>query len=222
MNHLLVILSIVYFCSLIICPAGLAQNDNLIVPGERIGPIHLGMLLDEVVSVLGRPEKMVSSATASGVFWRWPSLGLGIGFSKNQPAPYVGRVETESARNITREGIRVGDSTFDVVRALGKPLHTEPCCMYYNGLMVEVDNYHIWRISVFSLDYLNNWYYEIEVRGQEATMHKMPKYDIQQDTGYSDAMWPLIPIQGGHPFRSKMATYSDRLWPVIPTQFAHP
>jgi len=166
MKHLLVFLSIVCFSSLIICPAGLTQNDNLIVPGERIGPIRLGMLLDEVVSVLGRPEKIVSSATASGVFWRWPSRGLGIGFSKNQPAPYVGRVETESALNITSEGVRVGDSTFDLVRALGKPYHTELCCMYYNGLMVEVDNYHIWRISVFSLDYLNNWYYDIEAREQ--------------------------------------------------------
>ena len=31
-----------------------------------------------------------------------------------------------------------------------------------------------------------------------------------------------IPMECGHPFRSKMATCSDQLWPVIPTQFGHP
>ena len=41
-------------------------------------------------------------------------------------------------------------------------------------------------------------------------------------SAYSDAFWPLIPIQGGHPFRSKMATCSDPLWPVIPIQSGHP
>jgi len=39
---------------------------------------------------------------------------------------------------------------------------------------------------------------------------------------YSDALWPLIPIQSGHPFRSKMATCSDPLCPVIPIQSGHP
>jgi hypothetical protein len=39
---------------------------------------------------------------------------------------------------------------------------------------------------------------------------------------YSDALWPLIPMQSGHPFRSKMATCSDPLWPVIPIQSGHP
>ena len=44
----------------------------------------------------------------------------------------------------------------------------------------------------------------------------------RNQAAYSDAMWPLIPIQSGHPFRSKLATYSDPLWPVIPIQSGHP
>jgi hypothetical protein len=44
----------------------------------------------------------------------------------------------------------------------------------------------------------------------------------EQIGAYSDAFWPLIPIQGGHPFRRKMATCSDPLWPVIPMQSGHP
>jgi len=39
---------------------------------------------------------------------------------------------------------------------------------------------------------------------------------------YSDAMWPLIPMQSGHPFRSKLATCSDPLWPAIPMHSGHP
>ncbi len=37
----------------------------------------------------------------------------------------------------------------------------------------------------------------------------------QWENAYSDAMWPLIPIQSGHPFRSKMATCSDPWWPPL-------
>ncbi len=44
---------------------------------------------------------------------------------------------------------------------------------------------------------------------------------IGNEGAYSDALWPLIPIQVGHPFRSKLATYSDPKWPVVPIQSGH-
>jgi len=34
-------------------------------------------------------------------------------------------------------------------------------------------------------------------------------------TAYSGAMWPLIPIQGGHLFRAMMASHSDPIWPPL-------
>ena len=34
-------------------------------------------------------------------------------------------------------------------------------------------------------------------------------------SGYSEAMWPLIPIEGGHLFRSIVASHSDTMWPPL-------
>ncbi len=42
---------------LIIFSVGFAWSDQLIVPGQRIGDIKLGMKMDEVTKILGNPDK---------------------------------------------------------------------------------------------------------------------------------------------------------------------
>lgn len=52
-NRMLIfVLSILVFCSV-----GFAEADQLIVPGQRIGDIKLGMKMDEVTRILGNPDK---------------------------------------------------------------------------------------------------------------------------------------------------------------------
>jgi hypothetical protein len=59
----------------------LASTDKLIVPGKRIGPIGLGMGMDEVSAKLGRPSTTSNPSIDHSVMWRYGDLDMEITFS---------------------------------------------------------------------------------------------------------------------------------------------
>jgi len=120
--------------------------DNKIIPGERIGAIRLGMGMDEVQTLLGKPtywqDNLGFKDMANAMNWTYVDLNLQIWFT-NSSTPHVAairciaiargrksipwnKVYWKDLRPVkvvfqTAEGIKIGSSTFDVIRAYGNP-----------------------------------------------------------------------------------------------------
>lgn len=121
----------------------MAASDHLIIPGERIGPIRLGMGMDEVLETLGRPDSM--QTTRDSYHWHYPDLNMQIDFFLGA-APSVRQVATSAYTDKpfdtntmiwsdlkpvktvfhTDNGIQLGASSFDVKRAFSSYSYTDP------------------------------------------------------------------------------------------------
>jgi hypothetical protein len=115
----------------------MASSDRLIVPGQRIGPIYLGMGMDQVVATLGQPDYVTVPPHTGLQLWKYDNLNLGIYCYGNSSAPSVTSIETvawnDTGKNLgqstwadvipvatvfqTNNGIGLGASTYDVRRA---------------------------------------------------------------------------------------------------------
>jgi hypothetical protein len=126
----------------------LATSDHLIVPGERIGPIRLGMSTQEVLATLGPPDEKkdlikADNGTVLTVEWDYWSLNLPLWFDANTPTPYIEQASTlnwQGERPVvtmfqTREGLQIGRSAFDVKNAYGDPSSQVGAANYYWGNM---------------------------------------------------------------------------------------
>ena len=89
--------------------------DKLIIPGERIGPISLGMPQADVLKILGTPPK--SSIHTDG-HSRYYYADLTVFISRDSR---VLRILTNSPEYATAGGIRVGMTEPEVRAKLGKP-----------------------------------------------------------------------------------------------------
>jgi hypothetical protein len=94
-------------------PTDKSAQDNLIVPGTRIGPVTLGLSIDEIVKQFGKGQLR---PLKTGVLHLYEQRGLII---------YVedGRIASVSARSpafATRQGIRVGSDVDSVLSHLGR------------------------------------------------------------------------------------------------------
>ena len=65
-----------------------AIQNTTIIPGQSIGPIRLGMGMDEVQSLLGKPFGWTNADNITGATWRYPDLNLSISFDRGA-APSV-------------------------------------------------------------------------------------------------------------------------------------
>jgi hypothetical protein len=101
----------------------LEQSDHLIVPGQRIGPVRLGMGMDELAATLGQPDSIQKRSGA----WLYWSLDLVVAFDSSAAPAVAGVTNTtwtgDPPRALfkTAEGIGIGSSSFDVKRTYGSP-----------------------------------------------------------------------------------------------------
>lgn len=133
----------------------LAASDLLIVPGERIGPVRLGMGMDEVLSKLGRPDIVVDDEAIS--IWRYWSLSLTVSFD-DIAAPVVRDINTMYWSDVpshsvfkTAEGIGIGSSSFDVNRTYGSPDSGGPqnVMNYFSrGMQFGINDYAVSGIQI--------------------------------------------------------------------------
>jgi hypothetical protein len=147
-------------------------SDRLIVPGQRIGPIRLGMGMDEVVITLGKPD--YDDPGQGGTSWVYSSLNMTILFSGGT-APSVTSVLTKvnhqhskSFADIlwgvdqdpiytvfqTSKGIGLGATSFDVRRAYSYATYEDSeVSMHYRELGIDFAvtiDHRIWMIQVNS------------------------------------------------------------------------
>jgi len=150
----------------------LATSDHLIVPGRRIGPIRLGMGMDEVVITLGKPD--YDNPGEGGASWVYSSLNMTILFSGGA-APSVTSVLTmvnhqhsKSFGDIlwgvdqdpiytvfqTSKGIGLGATSLDVRRAYSYSTYEgSEVNMHYRELgihFIATTDHRIWIIRVNS------------------------------------------------------------------------
>lgn len=157
-----------------------AAADHLIIPGGRIGPIRLGMGMDEVTATLGKPDyafpiQTEGSERIFGYEWKYFSLNIRITFSSDS-APSVTTVETIAWSDTNREygkqtwadfrpittifqtanGLGLGASSFDIKRAYSSFNYrdVEGIGMIYENLGIsfslEPGTHRIWAIQVSS------------------------------------------------------------------------
>lgn len=130
----------------------LANSDRLIVPGQRIGPIRLGMYMNQVADILGQPDH--SWNQYGNQVWQYNSLNLSIVFN-TAAAPSVYSVSTtafnDTGKSIgqstwadenpvmtffqTSNGVKLGSTSYDVMNNYGSyGLKDEQYVMRYNQL----------------------------------------------------------------------------------------
>jgi len=105
----------------------LSVSDHLIVPGDRIGPVRLGMGMDEVIAMLGQPDvifELDDGTMDHRVYpqWRYWSMNLVVDFDMST-APAVTAVSTQNWTDKpltiiyrTAGGVGLGSSFFDAKR----------------------------------------------------------------------------------------------------------
>jgi hypothetical protein len=91
-------------------------SDKLIVPGQRIGPVRLGMTTAELYRAMGDPTKMYEYTNEVGQHCEYPGLAVDVKRGR------VYTVTALSAEFSTVEGVRVGDSQLAMEAKLGSPI----------------------------------------------------------------------------------------------------
>jgi len=123
------VVSIAGFLLLASSAASQTPDDNLIVPGQRIGKWTLAMSVEAIVKVLGEPPFLMEGLsggvpTQPGVLaydWRGP-FGLGLG-TKNDRTVLV-LYTSGTLKYKTAKGVKYGAPLGSVESAYGKPTAT--------------------------------------------------------------------------------------------------
>lgn len=145
-----------------------ADYDNLIVPGQRIGPVSMGGYVDEIVRKLGKPNKIRRNTfrgpgyDADEVYYSYKKNGNWFiwftwedkGFRPVVESGLRG-INTQSNYWVTAKGVHVGSSAQDVVIAYGEPYHyliedKQESVMEYDGIWFWVKDREspVYQISI--------------------------------------------------------------------------
>jgi hypothetical protein len=140
--------------------------DHTIVPGEGIGPVHLGMTLDFATAAWGSPSSSRANSTVTVYCW-FVCTGVTIThggpsvFVSNRSGSIVGLGVLNDDSYTTIEGVRTGWPESAVRTALGDPEHVEAkaegwctgctAWVYQRGLAVVFNPYDVvYQIIVMS------------------------------------------------------------------------
>jgi outer membrane protein assembly factor BamE (lipoprotein component of BamABCDE complex) len=137
------IAALVVFAAALLCPGpARAENDHLIVPWQRIGPVVLGMTADDVVRVLGEPTQKNRATYVTVYNWK-DNLSVTV----KTDSSYVTQVCALSPDYATAQGLRPGLSDTSVRALMGEPQNSRVyhgwwklsyIKLYWGGLMVNV------------------------------------------------------------------------------------
>jgi hypothetical protein len=98
--------------------------DTLIVPGERIGDYYVNRATQaDIQKSLGKPEKQKKTKDGARIVLMYPKAGYT--FLIDPGTKIAKRIVTQSPAFATKEGIKVGSSYDDVIKAYGKPGRTK-------------------------------------------------------------------------------------------------
>lgn len=121
------------------CASGpLTLDDDLIIPGKRVGEVQIGMPLATLLAVKGAPLRTAPIPNSDATTYTFPE-GLTVGAHDE-----VYWIIVEDARFHTEAGVRPGTEQIFARSALGKPRCVETrgeTTLYdYGGLYFDVSN----------------------------------------------------------------------------------
>jgi hypothetical protein len=137
----------------------LTSSASIVIePGDSVGPVHSGMTTQQVVAELGEPDQTQNSAL------EYVNLGMLVVPSKDGHVQMVlcvdsskGEPFTNSFAGHTKEGIGIGSSRADVIKAYGQPTATHSMggnsgfveLRYKSqGFMIEIKGGKVYSIAV--------------------------------------------------------------------------
>ena len=118
-----------------------------IEPGIAVGSVHSGMTIRQVMAELGQPDQTNDSVLV------YSHLGLQVAPGNGE---VVRRVTVEHPfTGRTKEGIGIGSSRADVIRAFGEPTIAKPGTSGYEflryGKLGLVFQFHDGKVDMFSV-----------------------------------------------------------------------
>jgi hypothetical protein len=139
-----------------------AQNDHLIVPWERIGPIALGMTAPELIRIMGEPTSRKHGPLDRGVdVYNWKDS---LSATVTKDSLYVTQICTLSQAYATAQGVHPGSTDLSVSALLGQPQNSKVHSawwgpsytnLYWPGLMISIHlkgfddtNHLVWEVCV--------------------------------------------------------------------------
>jgi hypothetical protein len=137
----------------------MAINDNLIVPGERIGPIFIGMTEAELYKKMGDPSRTVRGDDGTWLRYRYDSTHLSVQVNPStHKVNVIDNYQIDYFPYATREGVAIGWSelhlqTLPWTLAWKKhhPDPQQPCWTFqYTGIRIGSCDGKIVSITVHS------------------------------------------------------------------------
>jgi hypothetical protein len=123
-----------------------AATDNLIVPGQRVGPIALGMTQAQLAAAMGSPGEVLHQGSATTYSWGQVAAEIG------DNSPGVDLITVNDPRYDTPGHVHVGLAAPAVAAVLGQPdkkTSTQGLDTFdYDGLTVLVRNNFVMQIRV--------------------------------------------------------------------------
>jgi hypothetical protein len=121
-----------------------AQNDHLIVPWQRIGPIELGMTAADLIRILGEPTQTSRGPPGGISVYSWKNdLSVYI----KMDGSYVTQICALDPAYATTNGVHPGATNLSVAALLGQPKSSRVyrgwwklsyTNLYWPGLMVSI------------------------------------------------------------------------------------
>jgi hypothetical protein len=107
----------------------MAVNDNLIVPGERIGPVFLGMTEEQLYKKFGEPSNILTTLQSEDIRYQYSTFDANV----NKATHKVWSIITSNSGFHTAEGIKPGSSVMETQIKLGGSFGGPNTCINYNG-----------------------------------------------------------------------------------------
>ena len=132
------------------------QNDHLIVPWQRIGPMSVGMSAADLIHSMGPPA---SRQPGEVLTYKWHDVSATV----TEDGLWATQICTFDPADVTVEGVHVGSTDLSVTKLLGKPRYSRVSTawwgpsfanLYWPGLMISAHlkgfevNHAVWKICV--------------------------------------------------------------------------
>jgi hypothetical protein len=136
------VLSLLVAAALLLPVKVRAENDHLIVPWRRIGPVSLGMTAADVVRIMGEPTQKNGGPVVTVYHWQ-DELSVTV----KTDSSYVTQICAISPDYATARGLRPGLPDTAVTQIMGEPQYSRVyrgwwkmsyTNLFWGGLMVSI------------------------------------------------------------------------------------
>jgi hypothetical protein len=101
-------------------PGSRVLGDGLIIPGQRVGPIRLGMSIDQILASVGTPPKRDEFSQEGVILYEWRAEGLWVSQTMATKAIRVISVFGASGKYHTDKGVALLNTRARMESVYGK------------------------------------------------------------------------------------------------------